>query len=429
MSDYAELKVNGKTYELPLIVGSEQETAIDISKLRGASGVITLDPGFKNTGSTSSAITFLDGEKGILRYRGYSIEELAEKSSFIEVSYLIIFGELPTADQLARFTERVRRHTLVHEDVKNILEGFPSNAHPMGVLSSLISSLTAFYPESLDPYRSAEAVNQSIIRMIAKMPTLAAWSYKNEIGHPVNYPDNGLDYGSNFLKMMFSVPTEDYEINPVIVDALDKLLILHADHEQNCSTSTVRMVGSSQASLYASISAGINALWGPLHGGANQAVIEMLENIKLDGGDTAKYIQKAKDKDDPFRLMGFGHRVYKNFDPRARIIKKAADDVMDSLGIHDPVLDIAKKLEETALKDDYFVEKKLYPNVDFYSGIIYRAIGIPTQMFTVMFALGRLPGWIAQWKEMRENKEPIGRPRQVYIGSPERKYVAVDKRS
>lgn len=428
MSDVAELKIDGKTYELPIVVGTENEKAIDIGKLRAQSGVITLDTGFKNTGSTSSAITFLDGENGILRYRGYDIAELAEKSNFLEVSYLVIFGELPTPDQLSRFTERIRRHTLVHEDVKSILTGFPSNAHPMGVLSSLISSLTAFYPESLDPYRSAEAVNQSIIRMIAKMPTLAAWSYKNEIGHPVNYPDNSLDYTQNFLKMMFSVPTEEYEVDPVVADALDKLLILHTDHEQNCSTSTVRIVGSSQASLYASISAGVNALWGPLHGGANQAVIEMLENIKYDGGDTEKYINKAKDKDDPFRLMGFGHRVYKNFDPRARIIKQAADSVLDKLGIKDPVLDIAKRLEDAALNDDYFVEKKLYPNVDFYSGIIYRAIGIPTQMFTVMFALGRLPGWIAQWKEMRENKEPIGRPRQIYTGSTERKYVELNKR-
>lgn len=429
MSDTAELKIDGKVYELPIIVGSENEKAIDISKLRAQSGVITLDQGFKNTGSTNSAITFLDGENGILRYRGYDIADLAEKSNFIEVSYLVIFGELPTSDQLTRYTERIRRHTLVHEDVKSILTGFPSNAHPMGVLSSLISSLTAFYPESLDPYRSAEAVNQSIIRMIAKMPTLAAWSYKNEIGHPVTYPDNKLEYCENFLKMMFSVPTEDYEVDPVVADALDKLLILHADHEQNCSTSTVRIVGSSQASLYASISAGVNALWGPLHGGANQAVIEMLENIKYDGGDTEKYIRKAKDKEDPFRLMGFGHRVYKNFDPRARIIKKAADNVLEKMGIKDPVLDIAKRLEEAALSDDYFIEKKLYPNVDFYSGIIYRAIGIPTQMFTVMFALGRLPGWIAQWKEMRENKEPIGRPRQIYTGSTERKYVELNKRS
>ncbi len=428
MADVAEIKINGKTYELPIVEGTENEVAIDISKLRAQSGVITLDPGYKNTGSTSSAITFLDGENGILRYRGYDIEDLAEKSNFLEVSYLIIFGELPTSDQLDRFTDRIRRHTMIHEDVKNILTGFPSNAHPMGVLSSLISSLTAFYPESLDPYRSIEAVNNSIIRMIAKMPTLAAWSYKNEIGHPVNYPDNDLEYCENFLKMMFSVPTEEYDVDPVVADALDKLLILHADHEQNCSTSTVRIVGSSQASLYASISAGVNALWGPLHGGANQAVIEMLENIKHDGGDTDKYILKAKDKDDPFRLMGFGHRVYKNFDPRARIIKKAADDVLSKMGINDPVLDIAKRLEDAALNDDYFIEKKLYPNVDFYSGIIYRAIGIPTQMFTVMFALGRLPGWIAQWKEMRENKEPIGRPRQVYTGYNRRDYVDVKKR-
>jgi citrate synthase len=428
MSDFAELKIDGKVYQLPIVVGSENEKAIDISTLRAQSGVITLDPVYKNTGSTTSAITFLDGEKGILRYRGYDIEDLAEKSNFLEVSYLIVFGELPTVDQLDRFTERIRRHTLVHEDVKAILTGFPSNAHPMGVLSSLISSLTAFYPESLDPYRSAEAVNTSIIRMMAKMPTLAAWSYKNEIGHPVTYPDNNLAYCENFLKMMFSVPTEDYDVDPVVADALDKLLILHADHEQNCSTSTVRIVGSSQASLYASISAGVNALWGPLHGGANQAVIEMLENIKLDGGDTEKYIRKAKDKDDPFRLMGFGHRVYKNFDPRARIIKKAADNVLEKMGVKDPILDIAKKLEEAALNDEYFVEKKLYPNVDFYSGIIYRAIGIPTQMFTVMFALGRLPGWIAQWKEMRENKEPIGRPRQIYTGSGERKFVELNKR-
>lgn len=428
MSDVAELKIDGKVYQLPIITGSENEKAIDISQLRAMSGVITLDPGYKNTGATTSAITFLDGELGILRYRGYDIEALAEKSNFLEVSYLIIFGELPTADQLTRFTERIRRHTLVHEDVKAILTGFPSNAHPMGVLSSLISSLTAFYPESLDPYRSAEAVNTSIMRMMAKMPTLAAWSYKNEIGHPVTYPDNNLEYCENFLKMMFSVPTEDYEVDPVVADALDKLLILHADHEQNCSTSTVRIVGSSQASLYASISAGINALWGPLHGGANQAVIEMLENIKNDGGDADKYIRKAKDKDDPFRLMGFGHRVYKNFDPRARIIKKAADNVLEKMGVNDPILEIAKKLEEVALSDPYFVEKKLYPNVDFYSGIIYRALGIPTEMFTVMFALGRLPGWIAQWKEMRENKEPIGRPRQIYVGSGERAYVPLDKR-
>ena len=428
MEEFAELKFRDQVYKLPVIEGTEQELAVDISKLRGQSGIITLDPGFKNTGSTTSAITFLDGEKGILRYRGYSIEDLAEKSTFIDVSYLIIFGELPNKAQLEDFSNKIKLHTLVNEEVKNILDGFPSKAHPMGVLSSLISSLTAFYPESLDPNRSSEAVDLSIIRMLAKMPTLAAWSFKNENGHPVNYPDNNLDYVSNFLKMMFALPTHEFEVDPVVVDALDKLLILHAEHEQNCSTSTVRIVGSSHASLYASISAGINALWGPLHGGANQAVIEMLESIKRDGGDVNKYLAKAKDKNDPFRLMGFGHRVYKNFDPRAKIIKKAADSVLEKLGIDDPVLDIAKKLEQAALKDEYFVERKLYPNVDFYSGIIYRAIGIPTQMFTVMFALGRLPGWIAQWKEMRENGEPIGRPRQIYTGSNHREFVPLEKR-
>ena len=422
MSQTAEIKVDGKTIELPIIEGSEGEKAIDISKLRALTGLITLDPGFKNTGSTTSAITFLDGEKGILRHRGYSIEDLAEKSSFLEVSYLLIYGELPNAKELQEFQAKITTHTLVHEDIKKLLDGFPSNSHPMGVLSSLVTALTAFYPESLDPNRSWDAVNLSIIRIIAKMPTFAAWAYKNKMGHPVNYPDNSLDYGSNFLKMMFALPAEKYEVDPVVAKALDKLLILHADHEQNCSASTVRIVGSSQASLYASISAGINALWGPLHGGANQAVIEMLEAIKKDGGDTAKYIAKAKDKNDPFRLMGFGHRVYKNFDPRARIIKKAADDVLDKLGVDDPVLNIAKGLEEVALKDEYFVERNLYPNVDFYSGIIYRALGIPTEMFTVMFALGRLPGWIAQWKEMRQNNEPIGRPRQVYTGSNARPY-------
>jgi len=417
----AELKIEGKTYELPVVEGSEDEKAVDISKLRGQSGYITIDPGFKNTGSTTSSITFLDGEQGVLRYRGYSIEELTSKSSFLEVAYLLINGELPSKDEFASFKEEITRHTLVHEDYKKILDGFPSSAHPMGVLSSLVCSLTAFYPESLDPNRSWEEVKLSIIRIIAKMPTFAAWAYKHKIGHPVNYPDNRLDYCSNFLKMMFALPAEPYEPDATVSDALDKLLILHADHEQNCSTSTVRIVGSSQASLYASISAGINALWGPLHGGANMAVIEMLENIKADGGDVKKYLDKAKDKEDPFRLMGFGHRVYKNFDPRARIIKKNADEVLSGLGVNDPVLDIAKGLEEAALNDDYFQERKLYPNVDFYSGIIYRAMGIPTDMFTVMFALGRLPGWIAQWKEMRENKEPIGRPRQIYTGYNERK--------
>jgi len=428
MSNFAELNYNGQSFKLPVVEGSEGEKAIDISKLRGTSGLITIDKGFKNTGSTESAITFLDGEKGILRHRGYSIEELAEKSSFIEVAYLVIYGELPNEEELRKFKSDITHHTLVHEDVKSILDGFPSKAHPMGVLSSLVSSLTAFYPQSLDPNRSVEEINGTIIRIIAKLPTLAAWSFKNRVRQPLVYPNNNLDYCSNFLRMMFSLPTEDYHVNPVVAKALDKLLILHADHEQNCSASTVRIVGSSHASLYASISAGIAALWGPLHGGANQAVIEMLEAIKADGGDVSKYIEKAKDKSDPFRLMGFGHRVYKNFDPRARIIKKAADDVLESLGIEDPVLEIAKELEGIALKDQYFVDRGLYPNVDFYSGIIYRALGIPTDMFTVMFALGRLPGWVAQWKEMRENGDPIGRPRQVYTGHNERSYVPISER-
>lgn len=428
MSDYAKLSYEGKEINLPVVIGTENEIAVDISKLRADSGLITIDPGYKNTGSTKSAITFLNGEEGILSYRGYSIEELAEKSSFVEVSYLLIYGELPTKAELESFQNEITTHTLVHEDIKKILDGFPSTSHPMGVLSSLVCSLTAFYPESLDPNRSVKEVNLSIIRLLAKMPTFAAWAFKNQVGHPVNYPDNTLDYDSNFLKMMFALPAEKYEINPVVAKALDTLLILHADHEQNCSTSTVRMVGSSHASVYASISAGINALWGPLHGGANQAVLEMLEEIQEAGGDASKFIAKAKDKNDPFRLMGFGHRVYKNFDPRAKIIKKAADDVLDQLGVDDPLLNIAKELEQIALKDEYFVERKLYPNVDFYSGIIYRAMGIPTEMFTVMFALGRLPGWIAQWKEMRENSEPIGRPRQVYTGYNKRSYVDLDKR-
>ncbi|GGF31521.1 citrate synthase [Echinicola rosea] len=428
MSEIAKLSFNGTEYELPVTEGTENEKAIEIAKLRGQSGLITLDPGFKNTGSTKSAITFLDGEKGILRYRGYNIEDLAEKSNFLEVSYLLIYGELPTQEQYDQFANEITYHTLVHEDIKKILDGFPSVAHPMGVLSSLICSLTAFYPTSLDPNRTEEEIKLSIVRLMAKLPTFAAWAYKNKMGHPANYPDNNLDYCSNFMKMMFALPAEKYEVDPIIAKALDKLLILHADHEQNCSTSTVRIVGSSQASIYASISAGINALWGPLHGGANQSVIEMLEAIKEDGGDTKKYLDKAKDKNDPFRLMGFGHRVYKNFDPRAKIIKKAADDVLGKLGVNDPVLEIAKELEEAALNDQYFVDRKLYPNVDFYSGIIYRALGIPTDMFTVMFALGRLPGWIAQWKEMRENNEPIGRPRQVYTGANERSYVNMGDR-
>jgi citrate synthase len=428
MSKTAELIINGKSYTLPVVEGTENEVAIDISELLEKTGTVTLDLGYKNTGATKSAITFLDGDKGILRYRGYGIEELAEKSNFLEVAYLLIFGELPNQQQSDKFSHDIKTHTLVHEDIKKILDGFPSTAHPMGVLASLFCSQTAFYPESIDPNRSAEGVYLSIVRSLAKMPTFAAWAYKNAVGHPVNYPDNSLDYCARFLKMIFALPAEQYQPDPVIADALDKLLILHADHEQNCSTSTVRIVGSSRSSIYSSISAGINALWGPLHGGANQEVIVMLENIRQDGGDTQKWINKAKDKNSGFRLMGFGHRVYKNFDPRAKIIKKAADDVLKKLGVNDPVLEIAQKLEEAALKDPYFVERKLYPNVDFYSGIIYRALGIPVDMFTVMFAMGRLPGWIAQWKEMRENKEPIGRPRQLYVGIPQRPFVEMSKR-
>jgi len=428
MAKTVELIIDGKSYTFPVIEGSENEMAIDISDLREQTGYITLDIGYKNTGSTQSAITFLDGETGILRYRGYAIEELAEKSSFLEVAYLLIFGELPTKAEFTKFSTDITKRTLVHEDIRKILDGFPSTSHPMGVLSSLFCTQTAFYPESLDPNRSAEAVYLSIIRAMAKMPTFAAWSYKNAVGHPLNYPDNNLGYCARFLKMMFALPAQEYEVDHVVADALDKLLILHADHEQNCSTSTVRIVGSSKSSIYSSISAGINALWGPLHGGANQEVIVMLENIKKDGGNIDKWIAKAKDKNDPFRLMGFGHRVYKNFDPRAKIIKKAADDVLAKLGVNDPVLEIAKKLEEIALKDPYFVERKLYPNVDFYSGIIYRALGLPVDMFTVMFAIGRLPGWIAQWRELRANNEPIGRPRQVYTGAKLRSYVDIGKR-
>ena len=428
MAKKAYLEYDGKKISLPVIMGTENELGIDISKLRSETGLITLDKGFKNTGSTTSEITYLDGEKGILRHRGYSIEDLASKSTFTEVCYLLIYGNLPTSKQLLKFETKLKHHTLVHEDFKIILDGFPSKAHPMGILSSLITSLTAFYPESIDPKRSRNKVDLSIIRMLGKFPTFVAWSYKKRIGHPIVYPDNNLDYCSNFLKMMFKMPTENYDYNPLVSDVLNKLLILHADHEQNCSTSTVRIVGSSLSSIYASISGGMNALWGPLHGGANQAVIEMLEKIKKDGSNIKKYIKKAQDKNDPFRLMGFGHRVYRNFDPRAKIIKEAADNVLDKLGINDPILDLAKALEKIALKDQYFIDKKLYPNVDFYSGIIYRALGFPPEMFTVMFAFGRLPGWIAQWKEMRKNNEPLGRPRQIYTGENSLKYVEINKR-
>ena len=428
MNKKVEISFQDEKIELPVIIGSENEQAVDISKLRSQTGLITLDRGFKNTGSTSSSITFLDGERGVLRYRGYSIEELAQHSSFLEVSYLLINGQLPNVNELHNFKSEITNHTLVAEDVRSILDGFPPRAHPMGVLCSLVSSLTAFYPKSLDPNRSLEEINGTIIRTIAKLPTLAAWSYKNRVRQPIIYPRNDLDYSSNFLHMMFALPTINYEVNPIVANALDKLLILHADHEQNCSASTVRIVGSSHASLYASISAGINALWGPLHGGANQAVIEMLEQIRNDDGNVKKYVQNAKDKSDPFRVMGFGHRVYKSFDPRARIIKKTCDEVLEQLGVTDPVLDVAKELEEIALKDQYFIDRSLYPNVDFYSGIIYRALGIPTDMFTVMFALGRIPGWIAQWKESREQNEPIGRPRQIYTGEKQRDYINIKNR-
>lgn len=428
MSEIAEIILDGKKFEFPVITGTEGEKAIDISKLRDETGYVTLDTGYKNTGATKSAITFLDGEAGILKYRGYPIEQIAEKSTFIEVAYLLIYGELPTKTELDNFNHEISRHTLIHEDMKKFFDGYPSKAHPMGQLVSLVCSLSSFYPESLNSNPTPEEQNLTIIKLLAKMSTIVSWIHKKSIGHPLIYPQNKLDYVSNFLNMTFSNRTEDYTIDPVVVDAMNKLLILHADHEQNCSTSTVRIVGSSDANLYASVASGISALWGPLHGGANQAVIEMLEAIKADGGDADKWLAKAKDKNDPFRLMGFGHRVYKNFDPRATIIKEACDNVLNKLGVHDPILDIAKKLEQSALNDPYFVERKLYPNVDFYSGIIYRAIGFPTEMFTVLFALGRLPGWIAQWKEMHENKEPIGRPRQVYVGKTNRDYEIIAKR-
>jgi citrate synthase len=427
MSKIATLEIDGKKIELPVIVGSENEVAIDVNKLRDLTGVITLDPGYKNSGSCKSDITFLDGELGILRYRGYAIEDLAEKADFLEVSYLLIFGELPTADQLAQFENDIRKYTLVNEEMKNIIDGFPKTAHPMGVLAALTSALTAFNPKSVNVENEKE-MYEAVCKTMGKFLVIATWTYRKSMGYPLNYYDNTKGYVENFMHLMFELPTGPYAANPVVIDALDKLFILHGDHEQNCSTSTVRMVGSSHAGLFASISAGVSALWGPLHGGANQAVLEMLEEIHKNGGDADKYMAKAKDKNDPFRLMGFGHRVYKNFDPRAKIIKKAANEVLATLGVEDPILAIAKKLEEAALEDEYFKSRNLYPNVDFYSGIIYRALGIPTDMFTVMFAIGRLPGWIAQWKEMRENKEPIGRPRQVYTGHPLREFVATDKR-
>ena len=419
MSKTIKISYNESNYEFPIIEGSENEKGIDIQNLRSKTGLITYDPGYKNTGSCKSNITFLNGEEGILRYRGHSIEELCSKASFVQVAYLLIYGELPNENELLIFENEIKKESIVDEDLKSILKSFPKSAHPMGVLSSLTSALIAFNPSSVDVESDYE-MREAIAMLIAKFPILSSWTHRKIKGLPLNYSSTSLSYVENITQMMFKRPNEDYDINPIIVDALNKLLILHADHEQNCSTSTVRIVGSSQAGLFASVSAGISALWGRLHGGANQAVLEMLESIQKDGGDTKKFMAKAKDKKDPFRLMGFGHRVYKNFDPRAKIIKKSADQVLKELGINDPVLNIAKSLEDEALNDSYFVDRKLYPNVDFYSGIIYRALGIPTDMFTVMFALGRIPGWIAQWIEMRKNMEPIGRPRQIYTGHTKR---------
>jgi citrate synthase len=421
----ARLSLDGKDYDFPTLVGSEGEVGIDIATLRAKSNAITLDPGFGNTGSCKSAITFIDGDKGILRYRGYPIEQLAEHASFSEVSYLLIYGELPNRQQLTEWRRKLTYHSMIHEDMKKFFEGFPPTAHPMAILSSMVSSLSTYYTD--DPKSDPD---QNIVRLLAKLKTIAAYAYKKSIGQPMIYPRNELSYVANFLHMLFAVPAEPYTVPKILEDALNALLILHADHEQNCSTSTVRLVGSSQANLYASISAGICALWGPLHGGANQEVLEMLERIRDDGGDYKKFVALAKDKKSTFKLMGFGHRVYKNYDPRAIILRKKCDEVLGLMGINDPLLEIAKHLEEVALHDEYFVERKLYPNVDFYSGIIYRAMGIPTNMFTVMFALGRLPGWIAHWKELRDDPTSrINRPRQIYTGSTERKFVPLDKRA
>jgi len=433
MSNKVKFKINNKEIELDLILGSEKEFGIDISSLRSNSNIITVDPVFKNTGSCQSSITFLDGENGILRYRGYSIEELAEKADFLEVAFLLIFGQLPNKEQLDKFLNDIKENSIIDEDIKRILESFPKSAHPMGILSSLTSALIAFNPENKISLNTNDNVDQdfmynSIVKLLAKIPILVAWVHRRRKGLPLDYGDNNLGYVENITKMMFQLPNQDYIENKIIVNAMNKLLILHADHEQNCSTSTVRIVGSSEASLFASIAAGISALWGRLHGGANQAVLEMLEAIKKDGGDTKKFMEKAKDKSDPFRLMGFGHRVYKNFDPRAKIIKATADQILNELGISDPILDIAKDLEKEALNDSYFIKRKLYPNVDFYSGIIYKALEIPNEMFTVMFALGRLPGWISHWREMRLNNEPIGRPRQIYIGENLRIFSEIESR-
>ncbi|MFP6693163.1 MAG: citrate synthase [Pirellulales bacterium] len=428
MSDVAKLRCGEQEIDVPVITGTENERGLDISKLRATTGLITLDEGYVNTGAVASSITYLDGEQGILRYRGYDIEEIAANCDFIETSYLLLYGDLPTGDQLHEFRMSLRRHTLLHEDLKSFYDGFPSDAHPMAILSSVVGALSTFYQDSLDP-GDPEQVDISVKRLLAKLPTIAAFSHKRSIGQPFYYPRNDLTYCENFLQMMFAVPTEPYEIDPDFVEALNLLLIVHADHEQNCSTSTVRMVGSSDANVYAAISAGICALWGPLHGGANQACVEMLESIIADGGDVGKYVDLAKDKDSGFRLMGFGHRVYKNYDPRAKIIRSACDKMLAKMDRKDPIFDVAQELEEVALRDPYFVDRKLYPNVDFYSGVIYRALGIPIRMFTVLFAMGRLPGWIAHWMEMRSSPtKRICRPRQVYTGPQRRDFVTVDKR-
>jgi citrate synthase len=429
MSDATTLHYPGGTLDLPEIPATAGESGLDVSNLIKATGHVALDNGFVNTASCTSAITYIDGDAGILRYRGYPIEQLAAHSTFLETCYLVIYGELPTATQLANFEDQLRRHTMLHEDLKRFFEGFPRDAHPMPVLSSAVSALSTFYQDSLDPF-DPEQVEISTIRLLAKLPTIAAYAYKKSVGQPLLYPDNAHGLVENFLWMTFGVPAEPYTPNPVLVKALDMLLILHADHEQNCSTSTVRLVGSSHANLFASVSAGINALFGPLHGGANQAVLEMLEDIRVSGGNVKQYVDRVKNKEAGVRLMGFGHRVYKNYDPRATVIKKAAQDVLELVGSNDPLLDIALALEEVALSDDYFISRKLYPNVDFYTGLIYRAMGFPTRMFTVLFAMGRLPGWIAQWREMiADPNSKIGRPRQVYVGSPERAYVPMTDRS
>jgi len=428
MSEVTKLRIGDQQVDLPVVVGTENEHAVDISKLRGQTGYVTLDEGYANTGSTTSAITYLDGDQGILRYRGYPVEVIAQRCDFIETSYLLIYGELPNAEQLAKFRTSLRRHTMLHEDMRSFYNGFPRDAHPMAILSSVVGALSTFYQDSLNP-RDPRQVEVSVHRLIAKLPTIAAYAYKKSIGQPLVYPQNDLQYCENFLRMMFAVPSEPYALDPDFVEALNLLFVVHADHEQNCSTSTVRMVGSSDANLFASISAGICALWGPLHGGANQACVEMLETIRADGGNVEKYVEKAKDKNSGFRLMGFGHRVYKNYDPRATIIKRTCDKLLAKRNINDPIFEIAQKLEQVALSDPYFIERKLYPNVDFYSGVIYRAIGIPVQMFTVLFAIGRLPGWIAHWMEMHESpNKKICRPRQIYTGPVQREFIPIEQR-